>query len=111
MSDGATFDALASVIGVPGARAMCCVWGGRRYYVPRRPSAALIELLGELMAARLVCDFGGDYVELPVPNVPAARRAEARELLAGGHSANEVAERLGISLRSVRRFIAAGLER
>jgi DNA-binding NarL/FixJ family response regulator len=93
---------------MPGAKAMCSIWGGLRYYVPKQPSATLVELLGELIAARLVCDFGGDYIDLPVPDVPAARRVEARDLLANGYSASEVAKRLGVSLRTVRRFIAEG---
>jgi hypothetical protein len=109
-----TLAELADVIGMPGAKALCSMWGGQRLYIRRTPSAdsALVALLGELLVGRLAARYGGDRIELPVPDVAAARRAEVLRLLRSEHLLlREIATRVGLSERRVRQIIfAAGLD-
>jgi hypothetical protein len=101
-----TLDELAAVVGRAGAKAMCCMWGGQRLYVPKQPRGALVELLGELLADRLAREFGGDYLDLPQPDIAAARRIEAQRLRNERFTLNEIATRLGVGQRRVRQILA-----
>jgi DNA-binding CsgD family transcriptional regulator len=106
-----TLDELAAVIGMPGAKALCSMWGGRRLYIPAvpAPDSALVALLGELQAARLAARFAGERIALPAaPGLTPARRIEARRLRAEGFSINEIAVGLGVSRRRVFQLLIEG---
>jgi hypothetical protein len=47
------------------------MWGGRRLYIPAAPApdCALVALLGELQASRLAAQFGGDVIDVPLPDL------------------------------------------
>ena len=100
-------DELAALIGRPGALAMCSVWGGSRFYVPRSPASgsAIVALLGELQAAKLAKHYAGGFIDLPAPPVAEARRIEAKRLRAEGYLMREVAERLDISEKWARKLV------
>jgi hypothetical protein len=103
-------DDLASVIGTPGAKALCSVWGGRRLYIAQEPSAdsAIVELLGELQAAKLAARYGGERIELPLPDVAAARRVEAQRLFEEGYSIAGIAAELNVTRAWARRLLFLG---
>jgi hypothetical protein len=96
---------LAAVIGMPGAKAVCSMWGGTRWYVSREPSIALIELIGEQMAARLCARFAGEELLLPVPDLAAARRGEVLRLHSEHLLCKEIAKRVGLTERRVRQIV------
>jgi hypothetical protein len=99
---------LAAVVGWPGAKAMCAWWGGQRLYVPKQAprDGPLVELLGEVLATRISDRFGGDYLELPMPDVAAARRTEVRRMVAASYSTSEISRALGITQRRVKQIFA-----
>jgi hypothetical protein len=103
-----TVDQLADVIGRPGATALCCVFGGTRWYCPINPppDSPIVVLLGSIMAANLAAIYGGCEIDVPMPDVAKARRAEALRLREVGHTVREIATALGVSERSVFRMLA-----
>lgn len=103
-----TLEEIAAIVGTPGAKAMCAIWGGQRFYVPKQPApgSPIVLLLGELLVQRLAARFGGDYIELPRPDVATARRVEARRLRDENFNLGEIAARLGVGRRRVFQILA-----
>jgi Homeodomain-like domain-containing protein len=96
-----TLDEIAALIGRPGALALASSCGGKRVYFSSPPLKA-IELLGEIVIARLANEYRGEPVDIPLPPLPEVRRAEARRLRAQRLSIPEIADQLGISRQRAR---------
>ena len=101
-----TLERVAEIVGRPGLAGMCALWGGTRWYVAANPSAALVALVGDVLAAKLAAEFAGETLELPVVDVAAARRIEARRLRDEGQTLIAIAKVLGVSRATVLRDVA-----
>ena len=96
---------IAELAGRDAAIELARLCGGSTMHVPRvvglSPSHPLVAALGA-KGARLVADrFQGEQVY-----VPQARRAVARHLAFQGRSTAEIARALGVTRRTVQRFLA-----
>ena len=102
-----TLQRLAELVGGPGYKALCCFCGGQPLYVPKTVpvDGGLVELLGERIVARLVSEFGGDTVHVPLPDAAAARRAEAKKLADQNYTSVEIAKRLGVDRSTVWKML------
>lgn len=103
---------LRDLIGEEAMHAICAQFGGLRLQVPMRitPDSALPLLIGKAAAARLVATYGGDVIEPPkLTALHQARRAAViRAEAAAGATGAELATRHNITMRHVRRILAAG---
>jgi len=101
-------DELVTLIGRPGALALCALYGGSRLYVPAEPTAThpLVVLLGDLLVGRLAARYHGAAIEIPRPPIAEARQAEARRLRAEGLTIREIAGALDVNERTVWRLLA-----
>jgi len=102
---------LAFVRGVGGLEAerrMAEAFGGLRITVPRsaKPNFVLTKVVGQEVAAALCSLCGGEAILVPLGKwgEAAARRRKVLELVAEGHSANQIAARLKICTRTVFRI-------
>ena len=95
---------LSEAIGDVGAVILCAQCGGRSYFIPRKPTGFLLELLGRQRMAAPCTEFGG--VQIVVPNLrrgePFKRRILSR--LEAGEKPDAIAEALGVTTRYVRRL-------
>ena len=96
--------AIESIAGLEAAAEFSCEFGGREFHVPspdrlhpRHPFRGYVW--GMDVAAR----FSGETVYVPL-----ARRLVVPWLAARGHSTDRIAARLGISAKTVRRYLRDG---
>lgn len=89
---------------------LCRRLGGTSFYVARNPRAGslLTETVGIEAAKKIAVLFGGETIGIPLgPAANATRRRRAiRRLLRSGHSAQEIARRIGCHARTVMRQAA-----
>lgn len=78
--------------------------GGRRFYVPKWPSANLIDLLGTVGAEWLRTNYGGTSIAVPIgPNTRSRHVArEVARMTSEGQTVSVIAAKLGISDRTVQ---------
>lgn len=78
-------------------------FGGTQIYVPKAPTTGhpLVQALGDVAAARVAAAMAGTAIEVPL-----ARRELACEFSRAGYTATRIARELGVSIRSVRRYLA-----
>lgn len=102
---------VADVVGEEDALRLARACGGVETRVPRDHAAHHIwrSAVGAGSFAKLVHVFGGRLVSLPrgLHVASPRRRAEVLELHASGRTAREIALRLGLTERHVRRLLAA----
>ena len=80
-------------------------WGGRRLYVPKQPTAKLVDVLGRAAAAWLCRTYGGARIMVPMGPTKRAARHSSRiaELIKADLSVTEIAALVGVSERTVER--------
>ena len=86
---------LSEAIGDVGAVILCAQCGGRSYFIPRKPTGFLLELLGRQRMAALCTEFGG--MQIVVPNLRRGEPFKGRILsrLEAGEKADAIAEAAG----------------
>ena len=99
---------LIEAIGPDAAGVLIDAHGGTDIYLPRRLPAdhPLSSLIGFERAARLQAAFGHGALAVPLRPPAVTITARVAGLSAAGHSAAEIARRLGCTVRTVRRHRA-----
>lgn len=93
---------LERIMGQAAAHAFIYGWGGLLWYVPKRPSAELVECVGEAGAMALCKHYGGENVSLPNDLLqPPSLKSQIIPLIEQGLSHNEIAMRLNCHWRHV----------
>ncbi len=99
---------IAEIAGVEAALGLALLCGGSEIHIPRparlTPDHRLTAGLGAGGAAAVARYFAGEKLY-----IPRARRALARHLAARRVGSAEIAARLGISVRTARRY-SAGIQ-
>jgi hypothetical protein len=110
---------IATLAGLPAALALAEKFGGTRVHFPGRAPDGhwLVELVGREAADKLCAHFrsrgrGGYAVEIPLgpKNFYMKARKLAVELHTQGVSGYETARRIGVSSRSIRRYLEGAKE-
>lgn len=95
-------------LGEEAAERLCALVGGQRRHIPRTECGGWIARAAGAEAERwLVERFGGEEVQIPLlETVRQAERRRQMEIVAAaeGVSANELAQRLGVTRRTVQRL-------
>lgn len=98
---------VAEKVSLTAAFKLAAEFGGTLVYIPERVSdeSPLARALGVADARAVAAALGRGNIEIPLGPFAthARRRAEIRRLLAGGTSGQEVARRLWVSARTVRK--------
>ena len=106
---GSLRDELAELLGPTALRRLIDHAGGRRAYVPRRirdNSHWMAVMLGREAADALALRYGGCRLDIPRHPPPDSRNERIRELRRAGWSSADIAGRIGLSERQVRRITA-----
>ena len=97
-------DEIADIAGRDAALDLAATFGGSTLHVPapgRVHRHALCHVLGDERARQVAERFQGEQVY-----IPQARRASVLRLRSQGLSRREIAKRLGVSDRTVRRILS-----
>jgi hypothetical protein len=97
---------IAQLVGVEAALVIARRFGGRRLYIPRRPGDGhkIVRCIGREGARRLGAALGGEGFIIPCAR-SYLRWLDARALRILGLSNAEIAERIGVNERHVRRLL------
>lgn len=103
---------LKELLGQEAAEALMQKRGGVDIFVPQKITAehALAKLLGVAAAARLCNAYAQTYITVPNGRKQKPKNGAARELLAKGVPARDVALELGLTERYVRDILARARE-
>lgn len=98
---------IVKAVGLDGAMALAEAHGGNRIYVPRgrwrtRSEDVLRQSLSDQQITDLIGSFGGEFLA-----IPSAKRWVGIHLFEKGIKNSEIARRLKVGERSVRRWISA----
>lgn len=91
---------IVTIMGPESASMFLLGWGGLSVYVPKTPSPAWVETLGEAGAMSLCKHYGGENISVPNDYIqPKKLAAQIIDLLERGYSHNDVAFELGCTWR------------
>ena len=94
---------IEEIAGRDAAIALALALGGESLYVPRPnnvcPGHRLVDAVGVAAARAIAAHHQGETIDVPL-----ARRALARHLAETGARPSEIARRLGISIKTARRY-------
>lgn len=105
----ASIEEIAETIGVRLALKIVQVYGGSEAYFPKRPNEdhPVIQALGKEDGYAICNYMGGSLLSVPHCKPPRNALSAIRRLEAEGLSRSEIARRLGITQRHVRRVANA----
>ncbi|MGH7780206.1 MAG: helix-turn-helix domain-containing protein [Candidatus Binataceae bacterium] len=100
---------ISRVIGIIATSRLAEDFGGRRVYIPNKPSTRdqITRSIGVGAAVRLSRLYGGDRVMIPAHPDRALRRAQIIALRARGLSVSRIARKLGCTERYVYKVFSA----
>ena len=100
MAASVSMPQLERIMGRDASHMFVFGWGGLLWYCPKRPSAELVECVGESGAMGLCKHYGGENISIPNDLLqPPSLKSQIIPLIEQGLSHNEIAQRLNCHWR------------